>query len=296
MRHSVFGSIIHSEKAGKLAVAPALILTVFLLLTPAVYVLFQSFVKGCSGYAAVLTDQHFSDSLWISLRYTAITVTAQLFLGTMAAVLIHHLGTTSKLVTIGLFAPYAIPSIVAVLSWKFLIEDQGLYAELINTLFGISKTAWKTELAFWSLCLISIWQFYPFVFVSVLARLRNIPQNLYRAAQLDGAGFWSQFRVVTLPQISATLFAVTIVRIAFMFTKFDTAWLFAGKTVVGDVRVLPIYVYLSSFTIGDISIGSSAATLSAIILAILLLGVAALRFVVSQITKYSGSRNDNRVK
>jgi multiple sugar transport system permease protein len=262
---------IQTQRTARLSLIPAFVLTVLLLLVPGFYVIWQSLSNGLSSYWIVFNDQQFANGLLLSLKYVAITVPIQLLIGTMAAVIVHQLHIYSRRLMIALFAPYAVPSVVAVLSWKFLIEDKGMYALLMNKLLGVPNNAWKNELVFWSLCLISIWQFFPFVFVSVLARLRRIHTSLYRTAQLDGAGFWQQFRVVTFPEISSTLFAVLLVRIAFMFTKFDTAWLLAGKASVNGVHVLPIYIYISSFRLGNISQCSAAAMMSAFALASLLI-------------------------
>lgn len=281
---------LQSQRAGNLSLIPALGLTVALLLIPGVYVILQSLSSGLSAYCIVLNDQQFADALLLSLKYAAITVPIQLLLGTAAAVIVHQLGISSRSLTIALFAPYAIPSVVAVLSWKFLIEDHGMYSVLMNNLLSVPNNAWKNVLVFWSLCLISIWQFYPFVFVSVLARLRRIHNTLYRTAQLDGAGFWQQFRVVTFPEISSTLLAVLLVRIAFMFTKFDTAWLLAGKAVVDGVHVLPIYVYISSFRLGNISQGSAAAVISALVLAGLLIGIRLFFILIAKLGDHWGTK------
>lgn len=285
-----FLKALQSERTGRLSLVPAFVITVFLLLIPGVYVFWTSLSSGVYSYQTVLNDRLFSDSLLLSIQYTAITVPIQILLGTLAAVIVHQLGINLKSLIIAIFVPYAIPSIVAVLSWRFLIEDKGMYAVLMNALFGITNNAWKSNLIFLSLCLISIWQFYPFVFVSVLARLRRVHPNLYRTAQLDGAGFWHQFKAVTFPEISSTLFAVLIVRIAFMFTKFDTAWLLAGKTVVGGVRVLPIYVYISNFVLDNTSIGPVAAIISAVILAFLLVVIAGLIMLTLNFKKYLGNK------
>jgi multiple sugar transport system permease protein len=108
-----------------------------------------------------------------------------------------------------------------------------------------------------ALILVSVWQFFPFVTLSVLARLQTIPPELYEAAKVDGAETWQRFWHVTLPQLRQVLFVVVLLRSIFMFTKFDTVWLMAGEEAVGrDVQTLPVLVYTRTF--GTLQTGSGA--------------------------------------
>src|SRR3989454_7413796 len=88
-----------------------------------------------------------------------------------------------------------------------------------------------------SLVITSVWQFFPFVVVTYLARLQTIPPELYEAATVDGAGAWRRFRHVTLPQTRSVLFVIVLLRSIWMFTKFDTVWLMAGDG--GGRRYIP---------------------------------------------------------
>ncbi len=112
---------------------------------------------------------------------------------------------------------------------------------------------------FWTLVIVSVWQFFPFVFLSLLAGMRRIPPTLYRNAELDGAHPLHQFAFVTLPSIKGTLITVIILRFAFMFTKFDTPWLLVGGTANDAVETLPIYVYRNMGMDIHLNTGISAA-------------------------------------
>lgn len=145
--------------------------------------------------------------------------------------------------SIFLFLPYAVPSVVAVVLWRFWLEDHGALAVLAGRILNIPATIWMGDWIFWTLVMVSVWQFYPFVFVTVLAQMRRIPPALYQSAQLDGANAWQQFWFVTFPQIRPTLLTVLALRAAFMFTKFDTPWLLGGRTANLGLTTLPVYIY-----------------------------------------------------
>jgi len=114
----------------------------------------------------------------------------------------------------------------------------------------------------WSLIITSVWQFFPFVVVTYLARLQAIPPELYEAARVDGATFWRRFLHVTLPQTRNVLFVIILLRSIWMFTKFDTVWLMAGDSAVSRyVRTLPVYAYARSFTYLQAGMGAALAVL-----------------------------------
>src|SRR2546425_769758 len=114
----------------------------------------------------------------------------------------------------------------------------------------------------WSLILTSVWQFFPFVVVTYLARLQTIPPELYEAAKVDGAGAWRRFVHVTLPQTATVLFVIVLLRSIWMFTKFDTVWLMAGEGGVSRyVRTLPVYAYARTFTYLQAGVGAAPAVI-----------------------------------
>jgi multiple sugar transport system permease protein len=123
-----------------------------------------------------------------------------------------------------------------------------------------------------SLILISVWEFFPFVVLSVLARMQSIPPVLYEAARVDGAGAISRFFYVTLPQLRNVLFMVILLRSIWMFTKFDTVWLLTqGGGAEKYIRTLPVYAYKRTFMYYQAGLGS---TLAVIMFCILIVATA----------------------
>jgi multiple sugar transport system permease protein len=113
-----------------------------------------------------------------------------------------------------------------------------------------------------SLIIISVWEFFPFVVLSVLARLQTIPPVLYEAAKVDGAGVFNRFIHVTLPQLRNVLFVVILLRSIWMFTKFDTVWLLTqGGGAEKYVRTLPVYTYMRTFMYYQAGLGAALAVI-----------------------------------
>jgi multiple sugar transport system permease protein len=269
-------SLSSSYTGGLLALTPTLFVIAFLIVLPGLYALLLG-MSDLKGFHTLWVDKLFVRSLKMSFSYSLTTVALQVVLGTLAATIVHRsrfaIGTTAWL----LFIPYAVPSVVAVVAWKFLILDHAVFPNVLQRAFGIPSHVWMGDWIFWTLVIISVWQFYPFVFLSLLARMRRIPPTLYRNAELDGAHPFHQFVFVTLPSIKGTLITVIILRFAFMFTKFDTPWLLVGGTANDAVDTLPIYVYRNMGMDIYLKPGISAAVVMASILFVVLLVLFAVR-------------------
>jgi len=239
----------------------------------------QSFV-GLKHYIYFAQDPEFWSSVHYGVIYTGSTLVLQLVLGVAAALLLNEAFLGRGLLRGVVLFPYMIPTIVAVILWKWLLNDSyGLVNHLlVTTHVTRAPLAWLgRDYIMWSLILTSVWQFFPFVVVAYLARLQTIPPELYEAAKVDGAGAWSRFLHVTLPQTRNVLFVVVLLRSIFMFTKFDTVWLMAGEGGVSRyIRTLPVYAYARSFTYLQAGMGAALA----VIMFAMLLVVAAVYFKV----------------
>jgi multiple sugar transport system permease protein len=224
----------------------------------------QTFV-GLNHYTYFAQDPEFWSSVRYGVIYAGSTLILQLLLGVAAALLLNEAFHGRNFLRGVVLFPYMIPTIVAVILWKWLLNDSyGLVNHLLVAL-GIVRApvAWLgKDYIMWSLILTSVWQFFPFVVVTYLARLQTIPPELYEAAKVDGATAWRRFVYVTLPQTWNVLFVIILLRSIFMFTKFDTVWLMAGEGAVSRyVRTLPIYAYSRSFTYLQAGMGAALAVI-----------------------------------
>jgi len=189
----------------------------------------------------------------------------QLGVGVPAALLLNEGFRGRNLLRGVVLFPYMIPTIVAVILWKWLLNDSyGLVNHLLLSA-GLVRTpvAWLgPDYIMASLIVTSVWQFFPFVVVTYLARLQTIPPELYEAATVDGASAWRRFLHVTLPQTASVLFVIVLLRSIWMFTKFDTVWLMAGDGGVSRyIRTLPVYAYARSFTYLQAGMGAALAVI-----------------------------------
>jgi multiple sugar transport system permease protein len=265
-----------SALVGWLLLAPSLVLLGGLVVFPVLYNVWlslfdkhafmpvQTFV-GLRHYRYFASDPEFWSSFYYGSVYAGVTMVLQLGVGVPAALLLNEAFRGRNLLRGVVLFPYMIPTIVAVILWKWLLNDSyGLVNHLLLRA-GVVRTpvAWLgPDYIMTALIVTSVWQFFPFVVVTYLARLSTIAPELYEAATVDGASAWRRFLHVTLPQTASVLFVIVLLRSIWMFTKFDTVWLLAGEGGVSRyIRTLPVYAYSRSFTYLQAGMGAALAVI-----------------------------------
>ena len=214
------------QLTGFLIVFPALALILGLIVYPVAYSIWLSLLEkhsffpqqrfiGLENYIYLWGDEEFWTSLWLGVVYSFWTILFQLILGVAAALVLNESFAGRGLVRGIVLFPYMIPTIVAVILWKWLLNDTYGVVNYWLLALGIERDpiSWLgTDHIMFSTIVMSVWQFFPFVLLSILARLQTIPEELYEAAKVDGASAVRRFTHVTLPQIRGILFVVILLR------------------------------------------------------------------------------------
>jgi multiple sugar transport system permease protein len=264
------------QKAGLVLIAPAIFLICSLLVYPVAYGVWLSFFKkhsffpeqrfvGLANYLYLLKDSEFWMSVWYGTVYSVSTIALQIIVGVLAALILNETFKGRNFVRGVILFPYVIPTVVAIILWKWLLNNQFGLVNYLLMAIGIvdDPLSWMgKDHIMTSLIIISVWEFFPFVVLSVLARMQSIPPVLYEAAKVDGAGTFSRFVHVTLPQLRNVLFVVVLLRSIWMFTKFDTVWLLSqGGGAEKYIRTLPVYAYMRTFMYYQAGLGSTLAVI-----------------------------------
>ncbi|MBI3030296.1 MAG: sugar ABC transporter permease [Candidatus Rokubacteria bacterium] len=262
------------QAVGWLAIAPGLLLILALTVYPVGYALWLSLLDkhsffpeqrfvGLDNFVYLWTDAEFWQSLWYGVVYSVSTIVLQILLGVAAALVLHQPFRGRGLARAMVLFPYMIPTIVAVILWKWLLNDTYGVLNYLLLAWGVVRDpiSWLgADHIMLSLIAVSVWQFFPFVLLAILARLQTIPEELYDAAKVDGASAVGRFVYVTLPHIRGILFVVILLRSIWMFTKFDTVWLMGEGAGAGRfIRTLPVYAYMRTLTYYQAGLGSAVA-------------------------------------
>jgi multiple sugar transport system permease protein len=269
---------------GVALVLPAVLVMMSFVLFPVLYNLWLGFFQkhamfpgqkwvGMANYVQLLADPIFWQSTWLGLVYAGVAICFQLILGVGAALLLHTSFPGRSLVRGVTLFPYMLPVIVATSVWGWILNDLYGVANFVLIKLGLiaQPIAWiNQDHIMLAMVVLSVWAFFPFMVITVLARLQTIPPELYEAAKVDGANGLQQFVHITLPQIRGVLFVSILLRGVWMFTKFDVPYILSGGGSGGGAgaRTLPVYTYQRIFGTYEAGLGAASANLMFLMLVV----------------------------
>nr|WP_243448536.1 sugar ABC transporter permease [Candidatus Thiosymbion oneisti] len=216
----------------------------------------QAFV-GLANYASVLTSGVWWESLANTLIITIGSVSIELVLGMLLALLMHRVLFLRGTVRASILVPYAIITIVAALAWKFAFDP---VTGFINPWLGL-ETAWLTERwsAFLVIILTEVWKTTPFMALLLLAGLTLVPQDLLDAARVDGASARQRFFRVTLPLMRNAVMVALLFRTLDAFRIFDTVFVQTrGAQGTETISIVGYHALVSRLNLG---LGSAVSVL-----------------------------------
>ena len=246
---------------GWLYMAPFAVAFTLFLLWPTVYGLWMSFTGqsltgantdfiGLDNYAEALTDPQVWSSLWNTAWFTVLTTIPLVILPLLFATLVNS-GVKGQWVwRLSIFMPYLLASTVISQIWVWLYNPElGLVNEMLRWV-GIESVPWLQDpsTAMPAVVIATIWWTIGFNFLLYLSALQAIPDQLYEAASLDGAGTWRKFISITVPSLAPTTVLVLILQILASLKVFDQIYQMTDGGPAGATRPILQYVYEVGFT------------------------------------------------
>lgn len=283
-----------SDRAfGWLLLTPALVLLAVVVAWPLLRNLVLSFHEvglgrelthtfvGLDHYRALLADRQFHRALGNTVLFTVASTALEMLLGLAIALLIHAPFRGRGLARAAVLVPWALPTAVMAMAWRFLYNDQyGAVNDLLLRL-GIvdAPINWLGEpgWAMTAAVLADVWKTTPFVVVVLLAGLAAIPQDLYEALAVDGASPWKRFLLLTLPWLRPYLLLALLFRVIQAFGLFDLMWVLTGGGPGGSTEVLPLLIYDATFRYLDLGYGAALTMVTAVLTLAAAYGVAQLQ-------------------
>ena len=232
---------------------------------------------GLRNYTRMVNDKLFWQALGVTIRYTLLYVPAELVGGLLLALLMNQKGVRGIR---GARTIYYLPTIISgvafVVVWMWLFQPE---AGLINATlarFGIQGPRWLADpnTALTALWLMSLWGLGRAALI-YLAGLKGIPQQLYEAAAIDGAGAWQSFRHVTLPMLTPTIFFNLILSIIGTFQTFTSAFVATNGGPLDSTLFYVLYLYRKAFQ--EFQMGYASALAWVLFLIILVLTILVVR-------------------
>ncbi|MFJ3981028.1 carbohydrate ABC transporter permease [Streptomyces fungicidicus] len=205
---------------------------------------------GLDNYTEALGDAEMWRAMWHTVWFTVVS-TVPLVAVALAMALLVYTGLPGQWVwRLAFFAPYLLPVGVIGLLWLWLYQpDLGLYNHLLRAV-GLDGYAWLSDesVALYAIVIATVWWTVGFNFLLFLAALQAVPDHLYEAAALDGAGAWRRLWHVTLPQLRRIIGVVTVLQVLASLKVFDQVYLLTKGGPNGSTRPVVEYLYDMGFT------------------------------------------------
>lgn len=243
----------------------------------------------------ILTDStvapQFYDSLWVTLKFTVVSVVAVVAISLAIALLINEHFRGNDLVKLSLLLPYAIPGVVSAVIWKWIYDPNfGVMNGLLYSLGLIKEYFTVTgnpDLALWAIVFAYVWKAVPYSAFIFSAGLSTIPGSVYEAARMDRSGSFRTFFKITLPLLMPVFQMVLVIQTIFaLILHFGLVFVLTGGGPGDATRTLAWMIYSESFTFTRFDRGSAMA----IYLALIMIAFIYLYLVVLDPEKRSRSR------
>jgi multiple sugar transport system permease protein len=255
----------------RLFLTPTMLLLLLVAVFPLFWSLYLSFTKfsvikdqngptwiGLGNFDRLLSDPDIWQRFATTARFVIPAVTIELLFGFSLAMLLNKAFKGRGIIVTLMLIPMMLTPLVVALFWRYMYQpDSGVINYWIHDIFQQPRVLWTTDInvAMWSLVLVDVWQWTPFIMLISLAGLSAVPKYLYEAAEVDRASGWFKFRHITLPLVTPLLLIAILFRVMDSYKIFDQAY---ALNISGNVnQVLSIYLYNMAFN--DFNTGKSSA-------------------------------------
>ncbi|WP_194909916.1 carbohydrate ABC transporter permease [Catenulispora rubra] len=204
--------------------------------------------------------------------FTVTTVAIEILIGVAMALVMHRALRGRALVRASILVPWAIPTAVSGLLWRWIFDADGIANHMLGSQTLWTADGWPAKLA---VIIADTWKTAPFIGLLTLAGLQLIPDELYEAARLDGANAWRQFRAVTLPLVRPTLLVAVLFRLLDVLRMFDLPYLLIGNNK-GSVQTISMLAFNEA---GNLHYGPAAAYSTLLFLYVLIVAYAFVKLL-----------------
>jgi len=244
--------------------APALLVLLAVVAFPFVFNVILSFSNanldhirdwrliGFEQYISVFRQQVFWSILLKTVIWTGVNIVFHVVIGVFLAVVLHQKFIRGKSAwRVALILPWALPQYISALTWRGMFNYKYRSVNLLITRYlHLSPVQWLTSPfeAFLAIIITNIWLGFPFMMVIALGGLQSIPDELYEAAEVDGASKWFQFWNITAPLLRPVMIPAITLGTIWTFNNINVVWLVSNMGEPADsTHILVSYVYKAAF-------------------------------------------------
>ena len=255
-----------------LYVLPSVAFLLLMMVYPLIYLTDLSFRKalllrppmpyiGLDNFRAVISSDQFLNSLYNTFTWTAGSLVLTGILGLAAALLFNEKFKGCGFFRVIVLLPWIFPYVAAAIMWRFLLTHPfghfHAWLETAGLIGGAEGALGSSETAIIFAIIVNAWKHFPFIMLMLLSGLQGIPQDLYDAAKVDGAGYFQQLRYVILPMLRPILFVSLLIFIIWSINAFSIVYLLTGGGPGDATEIITLLIYRLSFIGFDFGVASA---------------------------------------
>jgi arabinogalactan oligomer/maltooligosaccharide transport system permease protein len=249
------------------------------------------YLFGANAWSRLIDSGDFMSVVARTILFVILRVPITFVIGLVMALIVSSPGLPGKTFwRVVLFIPWAASSVAILTSlvWQFFFRENGTINQVLS-LFNIQGPVWLNDplYAFGIIILVDVWYSYPFFMIAILGAISAISNDVYEAADIDGASYWQQLRNITLPLIRPALLPAIVLTSITAFQMFGTVWAITqggptkGAGVPGSTEFVMVYAYKQIFQLNNYGTATAFAT----IIFIFLFAATLYSLRVTQLTK-----------
>jgi multiple sugar transport system permease protein len=232
---------------------------------------------GFDSFISAFSNPRVWSSLWTTLQFAAIAVTAEMVLGIALALALEHPVRGMAVFRTLFILPMMIAPIAVGLAWRYMFDAQFGLINAVLALFGVAAKGWLSDptLAFAAIVIADVWQWTPFVFIMMIAALANIDSAVMEASRIDGANWWQATFLVKLPMIMHVIAITLMMRLIDAFRVLEVIYVLTFGGPGDSTEILALHIYKTAFVGQQLGVASAISVLLLVVVA--LLSLAALK-------------------
>ena len=226
---------------------------------------------GLDNFVSAFSNTRVWSSLWTTLIFAAVCVSAEMALGIALALALEHPVRGMAFFRTLFILPMMIAPIAVGLAWRYMFDAQFGLINAVLGLFGIGAKAWLADptLAFAAIVIADIWQWTPFVFIMMIAALASVDSSVIEASRIDGARWWQMTFRVKLPMIMHVIAITLMMRLIDAFRVLEVVYVLTFGGPGDSTEILALHIYKTAFVGQQLGVASAISVLLLVVVALL---------------------------
>ena len=226
---------------------------------------------GWDNFVSAFGNARVWSSLWTTLLFAAVCVSAEMVLGIALALALEHPVRGMAFFRTLFILPMMIAPIAVGLAWRYLFDAQFGLINAVLGLFGIAAKTWLADpgLAFAAIVIADVWQWTPFVFIMMIAALANVDGSVIEASRIDGANWWQMTFRVKLPMVMHVIAITLMMRLIDAFRVLEVIYVLTFGGPGDSTEILALHIYKTAFVGQQLGVAAAISVLLLVVVALL---------------------------